>query len=433
MKRFRDLAIRTKLTVLLLAVSTAAVLAATLAFYSLVLDQYRHSYQTDLEGLAGILADNCRPALAFQIPEEAVQLLRSIESRPSLVYARINAADGRLFADYGRETTTSKVMAVSQEVTMNGRVIGSLTLQDDMRSIQAFRHYALLTLLTIILLVVGLSFFLATRLRELISQPITDLAGLAEEISRNPDYRLRAEKHGADEIGNLVDSFNKMLAQLGEHNTALENSERRYRALLNQAADAIFLHDLDGRIVDVNRLACDGLGYSREELLTMTVADIDMAEYAGRFKDLSWQKLLPEQPLTIAGIHRRKDGRTLPVEIRLGLLELGGEKLIIALARDISERLAAEKERHHMESRLLQAQKMESIGTLAGGIAHDFNNILTPIIGYLELALMEIPTDQPVRDHLDKVYQAAGRAKEIVERQALEFGTKLHDSWKLGC
>jgi PAS domain S-box-containing protein len=415
-KRFQDLSIRTKLTVLLLSVSTAAVLAATLAFYSLVSNQYRQSYRTDLESLAGILAANCQASLAFGIPEDAEQLLHSLKSRPSIINARINAADGKLFAAYGNTLPDPEMLSVSQAIEMNGKVIGTISLQDDMRSIQAFRHFALLTLALIVLLVSGLSFFLAARLREVISRPITELAGIAEAISRNQDYSLRAEKHGSDEVGNLVDSFNGMLAQIGERSDALRNSERRYRALLNQAADAFLLHDLEGRIIDVNQRTCDSLGYSRKELLTMTVADLEVATDTGQLKKLYWQKLLPERPETIEGVHRRKDGTTYPVEVRVGLLELGGEKLIIALVRDISERLEAEKERRQMEGRLLQSQKMESIGTLAGGIAHDFNNILTPIYGYLELAMMKIPAGQPVRDHLDKVYQAAGRARELVNQ-----------------
>ncbi len=139
--------------------------------------------------------------------------------------------------------------------------------------------------------------------------------------------------------------------------------------------------------------------------------------------NLYWQNLQPEQPLTITRIHRRKDGVTYPVEVRVGMVELGGEKLVIALAREITELLEAEKERQQMEGRLRQSQKMESIGTLAGGIAHDFNNILTPIFGYLELAMMESQADPKTMNHLQEVYKAAGRAKELV-KQILTFSRR---------
>ncbi len=276
MKSFQDLSIRTKLTLLLLGISTTAVLAATLAFYSLVVDQYRKSYQEDLQSLAGILADNCRASLAFRIPEDAEQLLLSLKSRPSVVTARIVAADGEPFAAYGSESADPAIITVTHSIEMNGKIIGTISLQDDIRSIQAFRHFALLTLMTIVLLVSGISLFLATRIRELISQPIIELAKLAKEISQSQDYCLRAEKHGNDEVGNLVDSFNDMLNQIAERSYAVVYSERRYRALLHQAADVFLLHDLAGNIIDVNQRACDSLGYSREALLTLTVANIEV-------------------------------------------------------------------------------------------------------------------------------------------------------------
>jgi len=423
MKAFKDLAIRTKLILLLLSFSTVAVLAATLAFYSLVVDHYRQSYQDDLQSLAGILADNCRASLAFRVPEDAEQLLHSLKSRPSLVNARIDGADGQMFAAYGTVLANPDLLTIKHDIAMNGKVIGSLSLRDDMRSILAFRHFALFTLMAIVLLVIGLSFFLAARLMELISQPITELAQVARNISLHQDYRLRAHKYGDDEIGNLVDAFNAMLVQIGERSTALLNSESRFRALLNQAADAFFLHDLDGRIIDVNQRACDSLGYSREELLTMEVADIDETTASQHTGNCYWQKLLPDWPVTVEMVHRRKDGITYPVEVRVGTLVLGGEKMVISLARDISERLATEKERRQMESRLQQSQKMESIGTLAGGIAHDFNNILTPIFGYLELAMMQSQAAPLTLSHLQEVYKAAGRARELV-KQILTFSRR---------
>jgi len=422
-RRFQNLSIRTKLTLLLLGVSTTAVLVATLAFYSLVIDQYRQSYQADLESLAGILATNCQASLAFQVPEDAEQLLGSLNNRPSVMGARITTADGKLFTSYGYTASGPGTISVSHDIEMNGKVIGSLSLQDDMRSLSAFSNYALLTLILIVLLVSGLSFFLAARLRELISQPIIELAEVAKEISQSQDYCLRATKHGADEVGNLVDSFNDMLDQIAERSYAVVYSERRYRALLNQAADAFLLHDFAGKIIDVNQRACDSLGYSREALLSLAVADIEMPDSERPDDAPYWQNLQPEQPLTIAKVHRRKDGVTYPVEVRVGMVELGGEKLVIALARDISERLEAEKEHQQMEGRLRQSQKMESIGTLAGGIAHDFNNILTPIFGYLELAMMQAEGDQTTISHLEKVYQAAGRARELV-KQILTFSRR---------
>jgi PAS domain S-box-containing protein len=119
----------------------------------------------------------------------------------------------------------------------------------------------------------------------------------------------------------------------------LRESEGRFRQLIEQAADAIFLHD-QGKIIEVNQRACDSLGYTREELLGMSIFDLEV----GLAKDLitkNWQ-LGNKGPQTIRGTHRRKDGTTFPVEVRAGNFEYGEHRLRLNLVRDISERVQAE-------------------------------------------------------------------------------------------
>ncbi len=121
---------------------------------------------------------------------------------------------------------------------------------------------------------------------------------------------------------------------------ALRESEERFRRLVEQAADAIIVHDLEGKIIDVNQQACSSLGYTREELLTLSIPDIE-ENYVPR---VAWQYVTRGVPATVNGRQRRKDGTTFPVEVRLGLLELGGQRSILALARDVTERKRVEEE-----------------------------------------------------------------------------------------
>jgi signal transduction histidine kinase/ActR/RegA family two-component response regulator len=90
------------------------------------------------------------------------------------------------------------------------------------------------------------------------------------------------------------------------------------------------------------------------------------------------------------------------------------------LLQEIENREKVEKEQARLEAQLYQSQKMETVGTLAGGIAHDFNNILTPILGYTEMALDEIKTAGPIKSDLEQIFKAANRAKELVQ-QILTF------------
>lgn len=122
---------------------------------------------------------------------------------------------------------------------------------------------------------------------------------------------------------------------------ALRESEEHFRILVQQAADAFFLADTLGGIVDVNRQACDSLGYSREELLAMSVQDIEVGYTPEQIARL-WENIVPGIPVFFEGLHRRKDGTTFPVEVAGGIIEIGGKPYIFGLARDITERKRAQ-------------------------------------------------------------------------------------------
>ena len=103
----------------------------------------------------------------------------------------------------------------------------------------------------------------------------------------------------------------------------LRESEGRFRSLIEQAADAIFVHDFDGRFLEVNQQACASLGYTRDELLSMSVREVDPDAVSRRDSRKFW----PNLPSTFESRHRRKDGATFPVEVRLGPIEYGERRL----------------------------------------------------------------------------------------------------------
>ncbi len=136
---------------------------------------------------------------------------------------------------------------------------------------------------------------------------------------------------------------------------ALRESEQRFRQLFEQSVDAIFVHDEKGCFVDCNSQACRLLGYSREELLSLSVRDISCnvlteEERARQEKEggTLWQRAMSAEPGTfiesLEEMNRRKDGTTFPVEVRLGSVDYGGRKMMLVSTRDITERKALEDE-----------------------------------------------------------------------------------------
>ena len=183
--------------------------------------------------------------------------------------------------------------------------------------------------------------------------------------------------------------------------------------LVEYAADAFFIYDLGGRFLGVNRSACESLGYTREELLGRSVAEVDTAYEAVEFLHRHSGMVLGA-PSTAQGIHRRKDGTAFPVEIRVSLFAEGQRPLFLAVARDVSEHRRFGEE-------LRQAQKMEALGRLAGGVAHDFNNLLTAILGYSDMLLGRVGPD--LRREVSEVKQAGERAAQLT-RQLLAFSRR---------
>ena len=120
------------------------------------------------------------------------------------------------------------------------------------------------------------------------------------------------------------------------------SGDATFRYLADQAADSFFVADREGKLVYVNRTACDSLGYTREEMLSLSLSEIAMTSSPGRLK-AQWSALTRRGSLTVDGIHRRKDGSTFPVEIRVGQVTFRGQECFFSVARDMSERERAEQ------------------------------------------------------------------------------------------
>ncbi len=151
---------------------------------------------------------------------------------------------------------------------------------------------------------------------------------------------------------------------------ALRESEERFRLFVEHAADAFFVLQKDGRISDVNKRACDSMGYTREELLAMRVWDLGEGVSAETFADYVNQ--MTAGPITVSRTMRRKDATTFPVEVHARLFEIRGMQCVLSIARDVTERIRAEEERRKLEAlKLEKVYLQEEIET-----EHNFGEIV---------------------------------------------------------
>jgi PAS domain S-box-containing protein len=229
---------------------------------------------------------------------------------------------------------------------------------------------------------------------EITASPVRDAAGnivAGIEIARDVTKRKHAEE-------------------------ALRESEERYRILFENAHDMIQSVAPDGRFIFVNSAWLNTLGYTQDDLSTLTLFDIlhpDCKSHCGEI----FRKVMSGEPMdSIEAVFIAKDGRSIDVEGNVSVRCVGGKVIATqGIFRDVTERKKAELEKARLEAQLLHVQKMEAIGTLTGGIAHEFNNILTVIMGYGDFLHQGMDRDNPLRPYVDVIQASAIRATHLTQ------------------
>ncbi len=183
---------------------------------------------------------------------------------------------------------------------------------------------------------------------------------------------------------------------------------RNMVGLLEASDDYIAVSDLGGAILYANPATERALGWARGELIGKRVDDLRRVR-GGSDRPRFIATLRQVGSLTLSERLLRRDGAELPVETRLALGKWDGGEVVLALARDLTERT-------RMQEELVRARKLEALGTLAGGIAQDFNNVLGAILGSAELALAVCAQSGRACDELRNIVDAASRGRDLVGR-----------------
>jgi PAS domain S-box-containing protein len=198
------------------------------------------------------------------------------------------------------------------------------------------------------------------------------------------------------------------------HKAALE---RRYRQLIDNANDLVFIMDQEGRFISVNPACQRVTGYTPEEALRMKLEQWVLSEMWLPLRQYLDEQRAPGHSRVHEVSILSKGGRRVSLELSVSAIyDEGRITGLQGIARDITERRALEHQLH-------QAQKMESVGQLAAGIAHDFNNIMTVILGHGSLLSLEPGLGESAQESCQQVTAAAQRAADLT-RQLLAFSRK---------
>jgi two-component system cell cycle sensor histidine kinase/response regulator CckA len=225
------------------------------------------------------------------------------------------------------------------------------------------------------------------------------------------------------------------VTELNRTQRALTTSEARFRAAAEGSLDGFLMFEaecdpsgavVDFAVLEANDRACRSLGHPHEQVLGRRLSELLRAEdfetRLARLREVFESGQAGEGEIRVSPRGRR--GRWLHQQV------VPLERGVAEWTRDVSDRRAAEKERHRLEAEFHRGQRLESLGLLAGGVAHDFNNLLTGIVGYADVALRRLPEGADARPPVQEILLAARRATDLTQKMlAFAGGGPLEFAW----
>jgi two-component system, sensor histidine kinase and response regulator len=248
--RYLDLPIRHKLRLIVMLTVGAALAVACAAILTYHYYALRESSRRDLSVLADITGDNSTAALSFADRKAAEELLSGLRDKRSVLTAAIYSADGKVFASYKRDPAAAappqfeaaeeqasfrgRRLIIFQRILLDQQLIGAIYLESDLDDVYSqLREFALIVTCTLMVALL-LAFILSAKLQTVISAPIARLSRTAKAVSSQKDFSVRVAKTSDDDLGQLTDTFNGMLAEIQQRDEQL----LRHRDRLEQEVTA---------------------------------------------------------------------------------------------------------------------------------------------------------------------------------------------------
>ena len=352
MRRLRDLPIGKKLVAVGIMASTLALAVSSLIFLTSTLVSLRLGVVVQMRVQSAMIGNNVAGALAFLDHDSAAEVLSALDATDEIDFACVYDGAGELFASYfntpgvcpttalpDQETVGDRQIVISRPIAYKSRRQGTLLLSGNFGQVQARLANQGVAAVTAILLGVIAAVVLSTRIQRVIARPIRELAATAAAISRGGDYSLRATKHGDDEVGQLVSTFNTMLAEVERREEQLRGANRvkdEFLAALshelrtplnavlgwiqvlrttppdpavtvrayesierNARAQVTLIEDL----LDISRIITGKLHFKTEtvELGPIVEAALEVVRPAAAAKDITIERHLDSAPLTVTG------------------------------------------------------------------------------------------------------------------------------------
>ncbi len=352
-------------------------------------------------------------------------IARTFAQNAVVEHVSVQDGQGRVLVKFERERGQLGHIDKKGDIYYEGVLIGSVDLRlTKSLYLKALREMLLWSGMGVFSLLLVLILLTRLLIKGYLRRPLQGLSAIAQSYGTG-EYETTGGRMPYEEF----QEFERVLGRMGQEIKLqvmqIRDAEKRYRHIFENAMEGIFQFSGDGgRLLSINPALARMLAYDSPEEM--------MSQENSRAMDFYADSRRREDLLN----RLRKDGYANDFEVQLvrrdkqiiwvsfdarAVFDQNGElQLVEGFIRDITQRKQVEAEKKQLESQLRHSQKMEAIGTLSGGVAHEFNNMLGIILGNVELALDDIPKDNPASDFLSEIRKASLRGTEIVQ-QLLRF------------
>jgi PAS domain S-box-containing protein len=430
MNIFKSLSIKNKLIAIILSIT---LIALTVGFTGIIIyneSSLESSFETEVTTIADVVGNGMVSVLSFGDPDEAeTEMKEFINHVPSIESISVFDDKGILFASVYSDPRAKKesepielkppglirkgrYLHVYRDINFKMKRHGTVYLKISTNELTAKIRNLILAMLLVLILLIPLSLVLAAKLQAIISQPILALGQVAQKVSAEGNYSIRVEKVGKDEIAALYDEFNHMLSQVEtgqmERDRVVEElkkTEKKYKAIFDNAAQGIYQASPDGRIITANPALARILGYDSPEELKSKVTNAGEQIWADAAKREEMKELLLQYKF-VEGYELsayRKDGTLIHISTNIHEVRDNDGNLLFyeGLYEDITEKKHAQSLKIAKES--AEAASRSKSEFLAN-MSHEIRTPMNAILGFSELL------EGKIKDKKQKEYLASIRS-----------------------
>jgi PAS domain S-box-containing protein len=443
--KLKDIPIQRKLMSVMMLTCFAVLVLMVSAYVILEYYSFRKTEQNNVLTLGKVIASNSSAVLAFDSPEDAIEILNGLRANPHIVEACLYDIDGKIFAKYPANAPSANFPSAPQPegyrfeegniigfnaVRQEDKLLGTLYLKSDLQAMYAqLRHYGFIGLFLIIGSLI-VAYILSELLQKSISEPILALEQTAKVISENRDYSVRAAQYGKDEVGALTNAFNQMLTQIQDQNLkiisfnqnlelkvnertqALQQQKDFIETIINSSVDLVAVFDKDLNYIMLNKRADDYYEQKREHIIGKNILEVfPKIENSPMFNDL--KRALKGESVHDARykspiLNRSFENYYIPLKDK-------DEKIygVLAIGHDITNIMETNEKLKTLNTELLKSNRdLEQFAYVA---SHDLQEPLRKIQTFAQLMGDSFNNEEKQKNYQKKIAQAASRMQNLIQ------------------